>query len=345
MDIDWIDIPRADYQEILASQEEEIVFLNQLIAHYHSIDKTILEGQSDRIGLLEAISAYLEQMGAQDKFFEQRPTIQLLNKTVQNKKNYLEQLLKIPSDEEIISYHFDHFPLRDDGYEPLFLRNNITYSLRMKEFWGKFWLESIDPCHRRLANYYQFWLDTHPLSTDYRSFFLWMESQPIPKNVPFVDYYSDEKLDACRIEVEDGYLKNAFTHELVNTDSTKRNLFVIDLAKDLYLEPFKEGVWHTSLSRGKPILGAGLLKVKKGIVKTLAFECGHYLPSLEQSFQSLRVLRERGVRFKKPFEVVYFENRNKYKILISENNLDDYQHFYDAIHELSQRRLVSANEF
>ncbi|MBS0652368.1 MAG: hypothetical protein JSR39_02450 [Verrucomicrobia bacterium] len=343
--VDWIDIPRADYHVILASEEPEIEPLDQLIAYYHSLDKSSLKSQSDRIAYLEAISCYLEQMEAQEKFADQRPTILLLNKTVQSKKNYLEQLLKIPSDEEIASYHFDDSSLLSAHFEPLFLRNNITYSLRMKEFWGKFWLESIDPCHRRLANYYQFWIDTRPPRTDYQSFFLWLESQPIPKNVPVVDYYSDEKLEACRIEISDGYLRKSDTHELVSTDKSKRNLFVIDLLKELYLEPFKEGVWHTSLSRGKPILGAGLLQSEEGVVKTVAFECGHYLPSLEQSFQSLQVLRERGVRFKKPFQVVYFENRNKYKILISENVLEDYQQFNDAIHDLSKRKLVSSNEF
>lgn len=342
--VDWIDIPRADYKAILATQESEIEPLNQLIERYHSIDKSSLKCLSQRIESLVAISGCLEQLAAREEFFDQRSTILLLNKTVQGKKKYLEKLLEIPSDEAIASYHLDYSTLLETRFEPLALRNNSTYSLKMKEFWGRFWLESIDPCHRRLANYYQFWLDTKPPDRNYQSFFLWLESQPIPKNVPVVDYYSDAQLEACRIEIVDGYLRKSNTHELVNTDPAKRNLFVVNLSKDLYLEVFKDGVWHTSLSRGKPVLGAGLLQVEQGLVKTIAFESGHYLPSLEQSFQFMQILREQGVRFQERFEIIYFESRNKYKIMISGNDIGQYRDFNKAIHQ-SQRELVSSNEF
>ncbi|EKE08001.1 MAG: hypothetical protein ACD_17C00399G0001, partial [uncultured bacterium] len=182
--VDWIDIPRADYKAILATQESEIETLNQLIERYHFIDKSSLKCLSKRIESLVAISACLEQLAAREQSSDQRSTILLLNKAVQGKRTYLEKLLEIPSDEAITSYHLDYSPFVETRFEPLALRNNSTYSLKMKEFWGTFWLESIDPCHRRLANYYQFWLDTKPPARDYQSFFVWLESQPIPKNVP-----------------------------------------------------------------------------------------------------------------------------------------------------------------
>ncbi len=341
---DWIDIPRTDYKAILTTEEPEIETLNQLIEHYHSIDKSSLKYLTKRIESLVAISDFLKQMSMREKFSDQGPTILLLNKTVQGKRKYLEKILEIPSDETIVSYHLDYSSLSDISFEPLVLRNNSTYSLKMKEFWGRFWIESIDPCHRRLANYYQFWLNTKPPAPDYQSFFLWLESQPIPKNVPVVDYYSDTQLEACRIEIVNGYLRKSNTDELVNTDPARRNLFVIDLSKDLYLESFKDGVWHTSLSRGKPVLGAGLLQVEQGIVKTIAFESGHYLPSLEQSFQTMEIFREKGVCFQEPLEIIYFENRNKYKIMISKSDFKKYLDFNKAIHQ-SQRELVSSNEF
>lgn len=343
--VDWIDIPNADYKVILSTERAEIEYLNQLSASYHSIDKSSPQTQVSRIELLDAISEYLEGIAAQEKFADQKLTILLLNKAVRYKMEYLKQLLQIPSDEALTSYHLDYSSLSERRFEPIPLRNNCSYSLKMKEFWGGFWLESIDPCHRRLANYYQFWLNTKPVCKDYQSFFLWLESQPIPKNVPVVDYYSDTQLKSCYIELMDGYLKKSDTNELINTDPAKRTLFVIDLSKELYLEVYKEGVWHTSLSRGKPVLGAGLLHIEQGIIQMIAFESGHYLPSIEQGFQSLQILFEKGVRFKEPFEVVYFENRNKYKILLSANYLEQYQDFNEAIHNLSKRELVSSNEF
>ncbi len=343
--VDWIDIPHADYKVILETEEVEIERLNQLISNYHSIDKSSLKVQSNRIELLEAISNYLEQLASQEKFLNQKKTILLLKKTVQSKKRYLKQILEIPSDEAISSCHLDHSSLPETDYEVISLRNNISYSLKMKEFWGKFWLESIDPCHRRLANFYQFWLDTNPVSKSYQSFFLWLESQPVSKNVPIVEYYSDTKLKSCCIEIIEGHLRKSDTHELVNTDPAKRNLFIIDLSKNLYLEAYKEGVWHTSLSCGNPILGAGLLQIEQGIIKVIAFESGHYLPSGKQNFQVLQILQEKGACIKDPLEVIYFEDRNKYRGFLSANHLKEYQHFNEALHETSKRELISSNEF
>ena len=343
--VDWIDIPHADYKVILATEEVEIECLNQLISKYHSINKSSLKVQLSRIELLEAISNYLESLASQEKFLNQKNTILLLKKTVQSKRGYLKQMLEIPSDEAISSYHLDYPPLLGTDYEVISLRNNISYSLKMKEFWGKFWLESIDPCHRRLANFYQFWLDTNPVSISYQSFFLWLESQPVSKNVPIVEYYSNTQLKSCCIEIIEGHLRKSDTHELVNTDSTKRNLFIIDLSKDLYLEAYKEGVWHTSLSCGKPILGAGLLQIEQGIIKVIAFESGHYLPSGKQNFQVLQILREKGACIKDPLEVIYFEDRNKYKVFLSAHHLKEYLHFNEALHETSKRELISLNEF
>ena len=128
----------------------------------------------------------------------------------------------------------------------------------MKEHWGAFWLESIDPCYRRLANYYQFWLDTKPLINSYISFFFWLESQPISKDLPAVNYYSEEKLVKCLIEFKDGHLINNETKELVTTPKNLRNIFILNLEEQLYLETVTPGVWHSSLSLGKPVLCAGI---------------------------------------------------------------------------------------
>lgn len=340
----WIDIPEADYKVILGSEESEIEQLNQLVGDYHSVDRSTLKWLSTRIERLNVIGDYLESLATQEKFISQKSTILLLNKAVQNKKEYLRQLLEIPPDEAITRYHRDDSARTDRRFEPITMRNDSTYSLKMKEFWGKFWLESIDPCHRRLANYYEFWMKTRPICKNYQSFFLWLESQPIPVNVPVVNYYSDAQLESCRITISNGVLTTP-TGEIVNTDPKKRNIFVINLSKELYLETWKEGVWHNSLSRGKPVFGPGILHIEQGIIHRIAFESGHYLPTIEQSFQSFQILREMGVPFKEPFEFIYFENRNKYSILLSANSLDSSQKFYEAIHEQVKRKLISSNEF
>ena len=316
-----------------------------MIEQYHAIDKAVPDKLQMRIALLNSIASYLGLLEDQSKFDRQKGAIGLFKQAVLSKKNYLDRLLEIPCDEAIDSYHFDTSKLLDPRYKPLFLRNDITYSLKMREFWGKFWLESIDPGHRRLANFYQFWLNTKPLCQSYQSFFLWLESQPIPKNVPSVLYYSDAQIERCRVELRNGYLANPHTQALITTDPSVRNLFVIHLSKELYFAPWKEGIWHTTLSQGKPLLGAGLLHIENGVIRSVPFESGHYLPSLEESFQSLQILKDRGARFSEPFEVVYFENRNKYKVSLSMKDLETFEIFSQAIRIPSKRELMSANEF
>jgi hypothetical protein len=343
--IDWLDLPWSDYKVILAIDEPEIEHLNERITEYHALDKCSAETLSSRIDCLESISAYLQFLAAQKKFVEKKPLIFLLNEAIQGKQEYLRQIWHIPSDEEIAHYHLGPASSQEGDWMVFPLRNTFSYSIKMKEYWGSFWLESIDPCHRRLANYYQFWLNTHPASISYQTFFLWLESQLIPRNILTVKYYSDQQLESCRIEVNEGYLKKSDGQELAHTDPTKRNLFVISLSKNLYVEAHKEGVWHTSLSRGKPVLGAGLLQIDQGVITMVAFESGHYLPSLEHGFQTLQILREEGCRFKEPFDVIYFENRNKYKVSLLERQMQKYQDFDEAIHDPSKRELLSSNEF
>lgn len=342
---DWVDIPVGNYHEILGATDIEIEHLNRVVRDYHAIDKSCVESLSARVSGLSLISSYLVQLAEDAKFADKKHTIMLLDKLVKSKRCFLEKLQQMSSDPEIAAYHCDLSGFSDARFTPVFLRNNRSYSLKMKEFWGEFWLESIDPCHRRLANYYQFWLDaTSSVSTDYRSFLLWLETQPIPKYIPYVEYYTDAKRDTCHIVPVDGYLTNAGTREKLHTHS-KRSIFIVDLEKDLYVEASSESCWHTSLSRGKPVLGAGVIQVEHGVVKTIAFESGHYLPSLQQSFQSIQIFREKGFRFSEPLEVIYFENRNKYKVLIPCCCVDDYEVFNAALHDLSKRLQISSNEF
>lgn len=345
LSVDWIDIPIADYTEILGSSRNEIITLNQLVDDYHRNSKCSEENLGKRIDQLNVISSFIDQLSKLKQLEEQKPTILSLNKMVINKRNYLINLSQMPTDYEISSYHGDISQMNDPSYQPLTLRNNLTYSIKMKEFWGKFWLESIDPCHRRLANYYKFWLGSHPQKTDYLSFFLWLESHPIPKYVPIVRYFSNNEIEQCRITLVNGFLVQASTSEFLTTSPLNHNLFVIDLNKQLYVKTWGESIRHTSLTRGKPVLGAGFLHSENGVIQRFACESGHYLPSLEQSFQSLQILLKQGARFHNPLEIIYFENRNKYKVLIPLTVLHNYEEFYQAIHESSKRELLSSSEF
>lgn len=325
-DCDWIDIPQLDYKTVT---ELEIENLQESVNAYHAINKDKKESLGQRIAYLQTIEDILTK--------QQNSTCGLFAKMAQNKKNYLIALSQMPSDTTIWHYHQDYNDC-DEGLKPLFLRNNSTYSIKMKEFWGAFWLESIDPCHRRLANYYAFWQQQLPQSPDYLSFFLWLETQAIPKYVPVVHYLSENELETHKITYSDGFLFDANKKPL-NTVPEKRNLYIIDLQKNLYVITQRDGIWHTSLSQGKPVLGAGLLQVVDGVIKTINFESGHYLPSFEQSLQSIIILQEIGAKMQDPIEVIYFENRNKYRSRVPLKQICDKQTY------TVQRELLSTNEF
>ncbi len=344
-DVSFVDIPTTDYREILACHETEIEYLNQLVEHYHSLDKSSSATQILRISSLQSIADYLNALSIQGKFSEIKSTIYLLKNHVQSKSEYIKKLLEIPTDQEIERYHLDFSTHLNREFVSIPMRNDLSYSLKMKENWGAFWLESIDPCHRRLANYYQFWLNTKPVNQSYQSFFLWLEEQPISVATPAVSYYSEEQLNKCLIEFESGYLINNETKELVTTPKNSRNIFILNLEEQLYLETVSTGVWHNSLSLGKPVLCAGLLNVEDGLIHSVAFESGHYLPSQFQGFKFLKFLIEKNIRFKNSFELTYFENRNKYKVALNINCLESFEAFTKSMHDILKRELISSNEF
>jgi len=338
--IDWIEPPKTDYHQIIGSQAKEIDTLNRLVEAYHGICKCLL---TKRIEKLEEISAFLAQLMQDETFAPCKSTLNLLNELVTKKGNYLKKLTQLPSDEEIEAYHCDTSYLGDSNYQAMILRKDLNFSLKMREFWGAFWLETVDPCHRRLGNHYHHWLNTNPSSKTYFAFFLWLEKKKIDTHIPVVRYFDDQELEDCRLSVLNGRLMKKLAP--LTTQTNVRNLFVIDLKKELFLAAREEGVWHTSLSRGRPVLASGLLDVENGIVTRVAFESGHYLPDLSLGYQTLQLLVEKGVSFSDPFEVIYFEDRKKYKIPISKECLFEYNAFIYAIHDSINREQISNDEF
>lgn len=327
-EIDWIDLPQADYHQIIGSDAKEIDALNELMDAYHALDKKAL---AQRIAQLESISFFLNHLNLE----EVRSSVHLLNRQLVKKLNYLRKLAQFPSDEEIEAYHTS-FLCRYTCH-PLILKNELNYSLKMREFWGEFWLETADPCHRRLGNLYHHWLSTQPESKSYLSFFLWLETQWIDKHIPIVRYFDDRELEECRLTVNNGLLvgKNPLA---------KRNLFVIDLNAELFAVPGGERIWHSSLSRGRPVLGSGFMDIENGVIVRVSFESGHYQPSLESGYHTLQILREKGVPLAEPFEICYFEDRKKYRISISKNCLIEYNAFICAVHDPINRKQITNNE-
>jgi|GEM_PF-3036959 len=66
----------------------------------------------------------------------------------------------------------------------------------MRKYWGDFWFETLDPCHRRLTPFLDSWKTLKKFNPEIPHFFLWLENQHIPKYVPHITYLERRSFDS-----------------------------------------------------------------------------------------------------------------------------------------------------
>lgn len=327
--VHWEDPPYSGYEEILGTKIDEV---ESLIQKYHNIPKDAEEFISLRVSTFNKITKILEN-------HRENPAAVLLQEQISAKAAYLTALRDLPSKEKIVKYH------TSDDPHALTLRNNVTYSLKMHEYWGAFWLESIDPCHRRLAHYYMIWKRQNPECEDYLPFFLWLEKQYVPPSILSVRYLNEKERVMFEAMVENGKIISKQSGLPISTATATKYIYIITLDEQLYIAPWGNAIWHTSFSCGKPVLGSGLLILENGIITGISFESGHYLPSIEQGFQSLNWFQNHSVVIEKTLQITYFLNRKKYTTLLAEEEYSDYSCFMHHLYHPHISTMVSSNEF
>lgn len=339
-EVDWIDLPNDSYLAILGYETKNTIEIDQLIRKYNEFAKDEMTLLSHRIRALEDIVDKIHvwvnlELEQKDK----KKHLIWISEIATRKKNYLTQLLeiyqnKLHEEEAQQRYHTDISSLPDLSKIPVFLNNHRFFSLKMREYWGDFWFESLDPCHRRLTPFLDQWRTLKKADPKTPHFFLWLENQHIPKYVPRVTYLQGEDLERCRLSVNDGLFwmhnENWIAKAEFNAPST-RYLFAIDLEGEIYVAEEAHGISHSSFTSGQPVLGAGLLRISEGVLYSVALESGHYMPSLEIGYQILKIFEEKGVVFPAELEVVYFHDRNKHKININTNPLPSLEEFNELL--------------
>src|SRR5690606_18189140 len=164
---------------------------------------------------------------------------------------------------------------------PLFLVNERKYDSKLRIYWGEYFLEVIDPCHRLLTSYHVLWLETNPVDKDYFSFFVWLDGQNVHFELTAMHYFTDAEKDPFEVHVRDGKLIQKMSGEaLTCSQENQEYLFIIDLDEKIYIAPGSREIRHTSLSHGKPVLAAGNIHVREGVIERLGLESGHYQPTL-----------------------------------------------------------------
>jgi hypothetical protein len=100
----------------------------------------------------------------------------------------------------------------------------------------------------------------------------------LSKDVLYLVFLKQGELDKYLVSVNNGKLFDSEGALLNCFDDKKEYIFNIDLREDLYLVEPLNLIHHVSLSQGKPILGAGNMKVREGVIERIELESGHYLP-------------------------------------------------------------------
>lgn len=346
MNLSWIDLPNEKYTDVLGYETSHSKKLDELIRNYNLISKTDKETLDQRIKLLEEILQFLKNWIENElSGIEKKKHLNWIYEIAEGKKNYISALKSIYEEKRyteasLQAYHLNVEDLQDKNMKPVILNNRRLFSLKMKEYWGDFWIESLDPCHRRLTPFYDQWISASQNNKNIPHFFLWLETQHIPKYVPKVIYIQESELAQFLIQVDDfGFLH--YRNQLADfSHPSIRYLFAIDLEKKMYVAEENLGYSHSSFTSGRPVLGAGLLKIEKGRLKGIALESGHYLPTVEIGFQILQILKEKKILFPEHVELTYFHDRNKYTAQLSSKECENFD-LLQKILEKTSRTTVA----
>lgn len=355
--LDWIDLPSDNYVAILGYQTAQTIELDALIKKYSSIPKDKIETLSCRIRKLNQIIDFIHHWITNSlSQIDKKKHLNWISDIATNKRNYLSALLDIYTQNKHLesfqqSYHHDTQDLTDPSKLPIFLHNDRFFSLKMKEYWGDFWYETLDPCHRRLTPFLDQWRALKRHHPDIPHFFLWLETIDMPKYVPRVTYLKDIKLEETRLVVKDGLFWNKSNSEWSLThfaNSSKRFLFAINLQGEIFAAEETHGISHSSFTSGKPVLGAGLLQIEHGQLSSIALESGHYMPTIESGYQIIKILEEKGVRFPEVLALSFFYDRNKYSAAITHNphlTLQDFKLILEKAYQTHTRGCHDSTPF
>lgn len=347
--IDWIDIPNEDFSIVLGYETVYTETLTQLVHDYHNLPKDQIAPLSTRIEKLDTIISFIDDWTNNKLQPKDKPKHLLwISEICSKKRNYLSELLDIYKnnrhlDESQTNYHQNINALVDKSRKVVFLTNHRYFSLKMREYWGDFWYETLDPCHRRLTPFLDQWRALKNSQPFIPHFFLWLETQNIPKYVPRVKYLNNDELEKQRVVIKDGLFWEKTDGEWVLADYNeinKRYLFSINLKEEIYIAEEGLGVSHSSFTCGQPVLGAGLISINKGQCISLALESGHYMPTLEIGYQIVQIFLSKGAFFSNGLEIIFFYDRNKYKANLSSDQLISFEKFKAVLESACQQEKI-----
>ena len=183
-----------------------------------------------------------------------------------------------------------------------------------------YWTEAIDPLHRNWGHptnspVFKRWAKLRyedgvtPLS-----FYRWFETlsdedlqQLVPAGLLATQYQDEAGREQFRVYVHGGKLKQPGANEVLELFSTANyrtnfagdgwSIFVISTDGKLYANNHDDqaGWFHAAFMGGKPVIAAGELYVRNGILYAITPKSGHYKPRATDIINGLKTLSDGGL--------------------------------------------------
>lgn len=332
----WAELPEGTCQEFIFSDSPKCILLDQLLESYHREPKDCPIAAGIRIAKLVNIRDFLKG------WMEEEPhnvNLHYLHTHVESKYNYLRAIMRLylrgkMNEEHLKEYHEPQ--LADSTFKPLFLSNDIFYSSKDGQYQGAHWIESIDPCHRVIGDYYKRWLSLRSTKKACPWFFLWLETQNVPLNIPAITYLKSWEVEDCRMTTKDGLLCDFVTEEPLNGSY----LYVVDLNNRSLIHAQEPGIYFSSFSRGKPLKAAAYIQCDDGVISSIKYDSERYVPRTNDHYiQLVRHFSAQFIPMMPSVMIEYTTDRIKYEIAIQSKIMDDGDTF---INELLYRARVGA---
>lgn len=232
------------------------------------------------------------------------------------KINYLNKLILLYQNKVLIKnskdiYNYDYFYnnyIKSKNSEGIELKNKLYWDDYNKKFAGNYFLEIIDPAHRELVSYKQKW-DELSINED---FFVFLEIFSVTKKEKTFIFFNDYELKKRKLIINENKCKVFLKNKYILLDTSLYNdecLFTIDLNSNIFCFFQEKNKYnHISSSRGKPILGAGLIKAKEGIITEIGVVTGHYLIEKDKVRQILKIFISKGIPLSNEIKISFFDN-------------------------------------
>gem|GEM_PF-6475623 len=255
-----------------------------------------------------------------------------LERMARLKAGYLNALLRLETEgwfEEtrMEAYLCDLSRLCDRGRKPLYLTRDRYLLPDRAVFWGDFWMECLDPCHRQEAYLHKVWQQRR---AELPPYLLWLEDFSTVAHERWVRYLTPAAQGEAILQIDEGLLRNMRGRAL-NCAERQHFLFVIDLDGEIYVHRYEPWLCHASFTRGQAVLGAGILQAREGLLTHLKFESGHYLSGPEHWWQTIEILMTRGLHWGERTRVTVFDRFRYISTLVPTRALASRSGFFSSL--------------